>query len=182
MQKYSQQLYFLAVIPPQPIYDEVWNIKKNIEEDYQSKASLNSPPHITLHMPFKWREDREDKLISTLEKVSVEPFQIELKDFKAFVPRVIYIDLVQNEDLRNLWNAIVVSMSSLNILNADYKNRGFTPHMTVAFRDLRKEMFKKAWEIFKNTSFSASWEVNSFSLLKHNGKIWEVFKSFPLTR
>ena len=60
------KLYFLAIIPPSPFYDEALRLKHYFKDEYNSKASLNSPPHITLHMPFEWKEKKEEMLIEKL--------------------------------------------------------------------------------------------------------------------
>ncbi len=68
--------------------------------------------------------------------------------------------------------------SDLNIVKDSYRNEGFKPHMTVAFRDLRPAMFKQAWETMKDAHISFTWEARSFFLLKHNGKEWGLLKEF----
>ena len=52
-QRKADKLYFIAIVPPSPIYEEAFEQKVYFKTKYNSKASLNSPPHITLHMPFK---------------------------------------------------------------------------------------------------------------------------------
>ena len=32
--------------------------------------------------------------------------------------------------------------------------RGFHPHITIAFRDLKKQVFHKAWEEFKDKKYN----------------------------
>ncbi|MBK5277935.1 MAG: 2'-5' RNA ligase family protein, partial [Bacteroidia bacterium] len=66
----------------------------------------------------------------------------------------------------------------LNIFNAQYKDMPFHPHLTLAFRDLKKPMFEKAWEEFKSKEYSESFAAKHFTLLKHNGKVWESLKDF----
>ena len=52
----KRKQYFVALIPPSPVYEEAQALKEYFREKYNSKAALNSPPHITLHMPFFWKE------------------------------------------------------------------------------------------------------------------------------
>ncbi len=63
----------------------------------------------------------------------------------------------------------------VKLTTADYKNMGFYPHMTIAFRDLKKNIFPVAWEEFKNRNIDMHWQAHELCLLKHNGKKWEVF-------
>lgn len=108
-----------------------------------------------------------------------ENFQVELEDFGAFGPRVIFIDVALNQALENLQKDLVkTARQGLNLHNANYKQRGFHPHITLAFRDLRKPAFKEAWIEFKPKEYHATFEVSSFWLLKHNGKNWEEYREF----
>ena len=61
--------------------------------------------------------------------------------------------------------------------------RGFHPHATVAFRDLKKNKFEEVWKTFKEKKFDAQFEYTSFSLLKLEEK-WverERFKKKQIT-
>jgi 2'-5' RNA ligase len=166
----SVNKYFIAIIPPEPIASEIYGIKEYFSK-YKSTASLNSPTHITLHMPFEWA--KEEKLISTLKKFEVAPFEIELKDFACFEPRVIFIDIVKNKDLESTQSKLMAfCKKELNLFNGDYQDRAFHPHVTLAFRDLRKPMFFEAWNEFKERKYSATFQCSQISLLKHDGKFW----------
>jgi 2'-5' RNA ligase len=183
MPKEGTALYFIAIIPPSPIFERAIRLKNHFAEKYHSKASLNSPPHITLHMPFQWRVNKEQELISKLSlfSKSKEAVELELQNFGCFSPRVIFINVVDNEALRKFQNELYkFCKTELNIFNAQYKNLPFHPHITLAFRDLKKPMFEKAWEEFKGKEFSGSLIADHFTLLKHNGKVWEHFKEFSL--
>jgi 2'-5' RNA ligase len=177
-------LYFLAIIPPSPLYEEALGFKNYFKENYHSKASLNSPPHITLHMPFQWKEEKEEELVQTFAefKPTVKSFDLKLSGFGSFPPRVIFIDVEKNERLEKLHKELHLHCKKeLNIFNASYKDKGFLPHLTLAFRDLKKPLFTKAWEEFEKKAYSNTFQVDKFVLLKHNGKVWEIFKEFLIT-
>ena len=177
------KLYFIALIPPSPIYDEAVEQKNYFKKHYNSKASLNSPPHITLHMPFRWKEQKEDQLASKIEEFvrQFEPTKVCLDNFSAFPPRVIFINVVKTDALDHLQKSIQrFCKKELNLFNANYKEQPFHPHLTLAFRDLKKPNFKKAWEEFEKKEYKAEFIADKLALLKHNGKTWEVFKEFNL--
>jgi 2'-5' RNA ligase len=179
--KNKEELYFIAIIPPAPLRDEIMALKEHFRDNYNSKASLNSPPHITLHMPFRLKAKKEDYLIKALQDLASvqKSFTIQLKDYGAFPPRVIYIDVERNQALVEVQKELnKTCRQKLNLHNANYKDQGFHPHITLAFRDLRKAKFMEAWQDFKTMSFEAQFEVDKLSLLKHNGKHWEVFREF----
>jgi len=179
--KAHQQLYFIAIIPPAPIFDQAKTWKEYFAEKYQSKAALKSPPHITLHMPFKLNEDREGQLLDVLNQVAskMQPFEVALSNFGHFGQRTIFIGVDENERMHELFKNLMKSMKiHFNIFNADYKNRGFNPHLTLAFRDLKKALFNKAWLEFEHKIYQAQFMAERFILLKHNGKFWESYRHF----
>lgn len=183
IEKKIEQRYFIAIIPPEQVYSEALQLKHYFNDRYYSKAALNSPPHITLHMPFVWKENKEAELITCLEAFakSQRSFEVRLNNYSAFEPRVIFIDVMKDERLALLQKQLKrFCKVELNLFNADYKEFAFHPHITLAFRDLKKAEFYKAWEEFKEKKFEATFAVNSIVLLKHDGKEWKVFKSLSL--
>jgi 2'-5' RNA ligase len=179
----NKNQYFIAIIPPAPIFEEALTLKQYFQTTYNSKAALNSPPHITLHMPFWWKKEKEDQLVSQLKRFAekYDPIKICLDNFSAFTPRVIYINVTESEALNQFQKSIHrFCKTELNIFNANYKELPFHPHLTLAFRDLKKDAFKEAWEEFKTKEYKAEFMADKFSLLKHDGKKWNVTKDFNL--
>ena len=151
---------------------------------HNSRGALRSPPHITLHMPFSWADRKTPKLIGTLENLAagLKPFEIQLKGFGCFEPRVIFIRIEPAADLNLMHKKTEYAFKTeLNLFNAVYRNEAFMPHLTLAFRDLKKEAFNKAWQEFEHKPFEAVWKIDNICLLKHDGQKWEPFKWFPCT-
>jgi len=179
--KSKEKLYFIAIVPPAPIYEEALAQKEYFKNHYDSKASLNSPPHITLHMPFRWKENEEPALFEYLAQFvkDVQPLGITLKNFSAFPPRVIFIDVEMSQELENLQKDLQrYCKRVLQLFNANYKALPFRPHLTVAFRDLKKPSFLRAWAEFKMKSFQAAFTADKVALLKHSGRVWNVYHEF----
>ncbi len=180
----STKLYFIGIIPPNDSHDDACKLKRYFKEHYNSKASLNSPPHITLHMPFQWKEEKENELIGKLQLFSsnIRNFNVQLSNFGSFPPRVIFIHVVPNDDLSELHKSLHrFAKRELNLFNANYKDLPFHPHITLAFRDLKKPLFVKAWEEFQTKEFKYQFNADRFALLKHNGKTWEAHREFLLS-
>jgi 2'-5' RNA ligase len=175
--------YFLAIVPPNPIYEEALSIKNYFKDHYNSKASLNSDPHITLHMPFEWKEAKE-KLLSENLKAFFEkhpPISITFNGFKAFEPRVIFIDVEKTGQLASFQKELErFCKRTFQLFNAQYQDLPYHPHLTLAFRDLKKPMFYKAWEEFKNKEYNCTFLTDRVALLKHDGKRWNTFHEFFL--
>jgi 2'-5' RNA ligase len=180
----KESKYFIAIIPPSPIYEEALAWKHFFKDNYQSKASLNSPPHITLHMPFLWKEEKEKVLIEKLDAFSNgrSSLTIQLNNFSCFEPRVIFIDVVKTEELAFLQKEMErFCKRTFQLFNADYRDLAFHPHMTLAFRDLKKQVFAQAWGEVKDKPMSGSFIADQFVLLKHNGVSWDVIRAFPFS-
>lgn len=170
--------YLIAILPPEPIAGDVLKLKEYFRDKYGSKASLNAPAHITMHMPFQWRADREAELVDIFNEFALKhvPFPIEVSGFGSFPPRVIFVDVVKNPELEeDHENLIRFCKRELKLSNALYRDEPFHPHITLAFRDLKKDRFAEAWEEFKSRPYRAAFEYTKLSLLKHDGKYWREF-------
>jgi len=175
--KKDNSLYFFAIIPPEKVQASVTEIKKDFKDRYNAKHALKSPPHITLIPPFEYKNFEESRLIENLELFSMDEtsFSQKLENFGAFPPKVIYIRVLQSEYLLNICKRFRKSMAeNLGIEDISNDSRKFKPHMTVAFRDLTKENFYLANAEYEEKQISFSYLVQSISLLRHNGKFWEI--------
>lgn len=177
----KEALYFLAIIPDSKTCEDIISFKEMSANLFASKAALRSPPHITLHMPFKWKESKEEILLQKLGAFRFEnyPVKVNLRGFDGFEPKVIFVDVEENELLAQLQKELVTYVrKELYILNADYKDRPFHPHITVAFRDLRKARFEEAKAHFSAIKYESTFKVNGIHLLKHDGKKWNDYRFF----
>lgn len=182
-QKDQSKLYFIAFVPPAPVFEEVVALKEYFRDKYKSKAALNSPPHVTLHMPFRYREDRERNLVDALKKFvrRHDPVKICLDNYSSFPPRVIFLNVTDSEALKEFQKALErFCRRTFNLLNANHRDEPYHPHMTLAFRDLKKAMYHAAWEEFKDREYKAEFMADRVALLKHNGTNWDILHEFTL--
>jgi 2'-5' RNA ligase len=173
--------FFIAILPPQHIQDYANRIKQDFADNYASCGAQKSPPHITLQPPFEWNFDDISALEDKLKGFTniQEPFSIRLKNFAVFPPQVIYIDVLKTPDLISLQADLIRDVeTNLGIIDQNSKNRQFTPHMTVAFRDLTKQNFKLAWQKYEDMELDFEFTAESLTLLIHDGKCWNVKREF----
>ena len=173
-------LYFIAVIPDEPLRETVKNMKLEIQERYNAKHALKSPAHITLQMPFKRHEDFEPELEEMLKNFASKQssFKLNLKNFGCFKPRVIYIDVENPAPLRQLHAGLKKQLITKLRFDQKEVTQNVTPHMTLATRDLEAKEFYKAWPEYEKRTFDAEFNVESLFLLKHNGKFWNIYQEF----
>jgi len=162
--------YFIAITLPEPLHTEVEEIKKHISKTYHTKSVLKSPVHITIVPPFFWGNEAE--LLETVTQFSFSPFSIQLKNHQRFEQRVVFINVVENPLLMNLYKDFNTSFfqkfSGLN------KKRPyiFHPHITIGNRDWKPEYFNKCWNDFKDKKYENSFECKKLTLLKNVNNLW----------
>ena len=175
----SESLYFIAVLPPEKIQEEIKELKQVVADKFGSKHAFNAPAHITLHMPFRWKDKRAGELRNAMNLINQgwQSFEVELKNFAFFEPRVVYIDVVENDKLNQLQAHVSKTCrQELKLMNTNYKDQVFHPHMTIAFRDLKKKAFYEARAYFESQIFNAKFTAESVSILRHDGNIWQELK------
>ncbi|OCR01876.1 2'-5' RNA ligase [Oscillatoriales cyanobacterium USR001] len=176
--------YFIGLLPPQEIQDRITEFKQYFAENHASSGALKSPPHITLQPPFKWLMEEIGKVEEGLEKFAIahHPIPITLSGFAAFPPRVIYANPLKTPELLEIEKNLSEYLeTNLGISDPVAKSRPFTPHMTVAFRDLTKENFKAAWPKFKKRMLYFEFTVSQLTLLVHDGDRWNISREFPFS-
>lgn len=178
----AQDLYFIALIPPEPLRGQIQQLKLEVAEKFESSHSLNAPPHITLISPFRVSNEHLSGLQSILEVYAQghQSFEVHLKDFATFPPRVIFIDVKTSDTLQQFQNKLENMIRAEDAFGYNYTERPFHPHVTLAFKDLSKENFYKAWDEFKDRNMEETFLADHLYLLKHNGEIWEVFSEYSL--
>lgn len=175
------QRFFIAILPPERLRQEIDEIKQYFARVYESRKALNSPPHITLKPPFQWEVENINSLAETLQEFAAlqSRFPLSISGFGAFKPRVIFLHPLPNSELIKIQQALVLHLSQkLALINSE--TRPFSPHLTVAFRDLTPACFKLAWSEFENRAIEFQFEVSALTLLIHTGGKWEVCREFPL--
>lgn len=177
----QNDLYFVALVPPSPVYEEAQEYRLHFRDTYDSEHALKSPPHITLLSPFRLENEKNNELESLLEQISqsVDPFTVRLRDFSTFPPGVIYIDVEPDEELMNFQEKLEQkARENSDLFNYNYHRRDYHPHLTLAFKDLSKDNFHKAWEEFKDKKYRADFKAESLTLLNHDGRCWQVENEF----
>lgn len=178
----SRQLYFIALVLPPLLQQQVISFQQHFLERYGCRAALRSPPHITLHMPFRWKEAKENKLVQALQRFAKQQpsVYVKLQNYGCFPPRVIYVNVVKTPELERLHRQLsAFCRTELNLTGSTWRNGPFNPHVTLAFRDLKKAHFSGAWQAFHHRRFEGDFTAHHLWLLKHNGREWQAWRNMP---
>lgn len=181
MKDTTKELFFAALLPPEPILQEITDFKEYAATHFEAKKALTSPPHITVQPPFRRNVHDILPVQIVLKAVAAQhqSFKVNLQGFQAFPPRVIYVDVELNDALAVFNNAVKGDMKT-NFRYEDHYHGDFKPHITVAYRDLQKTIYPKAWKYFSKVTYNRTFKVTDLTLLKHNGSVWEIFEQYPL--
>ena len=169
-------MYFIGLVLPSSLNEKILRWKNFMHERYQCKVGLKSPAHITLVPPFWMEEEKETALLHDVTRLasSYSSFTIKTKNFSAFKPRTIFIDVEKTEVLVQLKERVDAFFKLNTAYKAKTDSRPFHPHITIATRDLFKKSFNEAWPIFEKEKFEEEWKAGDLSVLRHNSKNWDV--------
>ncbi|RYY98284.1 MAG: 2'-5' RNA ligase family protein [Chitinophagaceae bacterium] len=169
-------MYFTALVLPAELNEQILPLKRRMQERYGCTVGLKSPAHITLLPPFWMHPTLEQELRADLDSFAATraPLAVHTRNFSAFRPRTIFIDVLVNEALAALKVANDAWFAARPQYGARIDRRPFHPHITIATRDLRKAAFFEAWPEFESAAFDATWTARGIGLLHHNGRSWDV--------
>lgn len=174
----AENLYFIALIPPDAIAGEVTAFKTDFALNYNSKAALKIMPHITLKAPFKIEAARHGDVLKWFADLSLgeKPFEVELNGFGIFdnaKKPVVYVRPVITDAMAKVQKVVIDAFeAAFPNIALQFTERNFKPHMTIAYRDLAYAEFEKAWQVYQRKEYKARFIANRLYLLKHNGKKW----------
>lgn len=175
----KQHLYFIAIMLPDDISTKVISVQQEIAERFNSRKALRNLPHITLKAPFNLPAMAPENILGWFSELQIElpPFQLQLQNFGAFKNHehpVIFINPVENAALLSLQKSVVRQFyQTFDRAGVNATDFSFNPHITLAYRDLKPDMFEAAWTEFQNRKFSADFNIDRIELLKHDGKGWQ---------
>ncbi|MFL5741317.1 MAG: 2'-5' RNA ligase family protein [Flavisolibacter sp.] len=168
-------MYFIALVLPDLINEKVLKYKNYMKEKYDCSVGLKSPAHITLVPPFWMEVEKENDLKKELQKFNrINSFELATNHFSAFKPRTIFIALAASSELEELKASVDGYFKDHTYFKFKLDSRPFHPHITIATRDLSKKNFQEAWPYFEKKEFLETWKAEGISVLRHNGKNWDV--------
>jgi 2'-5' RNA ligase len=170
-------LKLIAIVPPEPILSEVRKEQEYIAQQWGPSHALRTPPHITIIPPLSLTSAEVGLLYGMAYAIAsqTEKFQIELKGYGSFRPRVVYIHPVVPPALEKL-NAIWQQALRLKMPHVleKYPERPYHPHMTLAHKDVKRDQFDLIWQHYERKKYYTSFPVDHFCILQHTGQGWEV--------
>lgn len=175
-----ENLFLVCLIPPVSIVEDIDVIRTDLSERFNVLESLKRPAHITLYNPVKISSGAAElSFFKALESASfANPFIQVIKNYHSFAPHTIYINVDQNEGIMQLQSQIKKALRPLNLW-PQKENSKFTPHLTIAFKDVKPNVYAEIIDDLKDKKFKREFLVGSFSVYKHIDKKWRPYKEYP---
>lgn len=157
--------------------ESIKNIQNKIYQLTGSKLYQTEwPLHITVGAGICIEENDFNKISSELEKIANinSKFHVNLtgilfkknlqlkKINSAYEPYVVYIGVDVSDQLQKLVKQIDTVLRKYNIW---FEIMPYHPHITIAGRDITKERFNLLQKEFANKTFSATIEIENFSMV-----------------
>ncbi len=181
--------YSLVIYLDKELTQKIKIIQKKLFDLTGSRACLDLwAPHITIGAGVEMDDIDLNSFYKDIEKATktFKLFKVKIKDYgfmndwmggklKGFTKYVIYLDVIKNEKLQDLFKVIKKVTDKRNLFYGPISS--YAPHLTVAFKDLDEEYFNKAKVIFEKEKFKDKILVDYVALAKENEKgRWEEYK------
>ncbi|SHG36721.1 2'-5' RNA ligase [Cnuella takakiae] len=169
-------MYYIAHVLPPELDTPIQRIKEDLHQRFGCAVGLKSPAHITLLPPFWLAPDKEPLLRSDLKQLAarIAPFPLHTKGFDSFGKRTFFVALEDSAALQQLKVQADDLFTGNPAFGLKKEVRPFHPHVTLATRDIKPSDFVAAWNLYQDQQLVDTWQANTVSLLRHNGRKWDV--------
>ena len=178
-----KQLYLVALLPPEPVFSETWALKQEVHRLTGSRNAVRLPPHITLVPPLHQPDEFESACTDALAAFAATQtsFQVGLDGFAWFGDRTLFVKVSEAAALQ-AFHAALMAWCQVHLAAVRPENRPFTPHLTLATRDLPPAQVPALRELFGTRSYAGSFAVHSITLFRHDGQHWRPRATFKLSQ
>ncbi|WP_345072591.1 2'-5' RNA ligase family protein [Hymenobacter fastidiosus] len=176
-----KQLFLVALLPPEPVLGQVWALKQAVRQRTGSRNAVRLPAHITLIPPTRQPAEFEASCRQTLRAFAAarQPFLVGLENFDWFGDRTLFVRVTEAAALRSC-HAALLAWCATRLPAVAPEARPFTPHLTLATRDLPAAQVPALRQDFAARTFAATFEVRTLTLFRHDGQQWIRVEDFPL--
>lgn len=176
-----QPLYLLALLPPEPVFSQTWALKQEVHSLTGSRNAVRLPPHITLLPPLRETADFEQACTAAIAAFAATEaaFEVRLDGFAWFGDRTLFVHVSEGTALRN-FHVRLLAWCATHLPQVRPENRPYTPHLTLATRDLPPAQVPQLRQLFGDRAYTAAFVVQQLTLFRHDGQVWQPRATFEL--
>ena len=175
---FPQQTHFIGVLVPDDITLTLEDCRRYMKERYGCRSGFQTPIHVTLVPPFHLNENyTTDELMRAIEN-DVVPFANELKftahvdNFSSFGERTIFAKVLRDEKWTKLRDKVLGAVLKAAPGCTKKDQRPFTPHLTVANRDIPEGVVMDALKVMNEMELVEDFEVNNVTVFERRDGRW----------
>lgn len=177
---FIQQTHFIGVLVPEDIRATLEDCRRYMNEAYGCKSGHGTPIHVTLVPPFHLPEEFSTKdLAMAIEKEvilagSELKFDGHIENFDAFGDRTIFAKVIPNENWTKLRDKVLGAVLNAAPGCTKKDKRPFTPHLTVANRDIPSGASVAALQVMNELNLVEDFSVDNVAIFERRGGKWNV--------
>ena len=157
---------------------------KKLSDEALEKFNVKSsklPAHITLKAPFETEESIEI-LENQIEKYIKDKKAIpyEIKGFKHFDDRVIYMNVIENKEMRDFHKGFVKAIKEVNYISfGSHEGENAIFHVTVSSKKV-SFVFDEMWQWINKFNCDYKILLNNICIYKWQDNTWKLHKIFEV--
>jgi 2'-5' RNA ligase len=173
----SGYTHFVGVIVPEDIAETVESCRSWMRDRYGCRSGHRTPPHITLVAPFAFSDERGPRVLedAIAAWASIERrFPCELDGFGAFAERTVFARVVASPEWARWHSGLVRALNAAVPAMLPPDRGAFTPHLTVANRDIPAGGVPEALSHFAELSLHEHFIVDHAALFEWGNGAWYI--------
>jgi len=172
----GKSLYITAIEPPVELAENIRILQRAFADNYGFPVALRPPVHITFTPPVHLNDAELNRYTNRLSETAQQTrqFEVVLEGFGFFhQARVVYIRVNQQPHLEEMHQLFTAGLAG------DFR-QVYRPHITIGYRNIDVETFKKIMEDYTGRLYSGSFVVDNVRLWKHEAGYWNTIAQMNL--
>ena len=157
--------YNLRIVPPEPVFNDVVELKEQFESLFGKQPLSKSKPHITI-ASFRMNSKHQEFLINVLNQLSQrEVFRLQVDGFSIFEgSRTLYMNVSRSKAIETIHDQV----KSIFVNHIRGKVKQFivsdNPHITLS-KTASKKMLYESLKHFQQEGYSKQMEISHLTLV-----------------
>ncbi len=178
------QTHFIGVPAPEDLARFLSTCRTWMGSKYGCKSGFRTPFHVTLAPPFSLTDGESIRALArSLEAYSsgAESFMSRVCGFGSFGEKTVFARVIPDQRWDSLRDGLYAAIAQAlpGVLKKDA--RQFTPHLTVANRDIPPGAVAHALQYLGDFGLDEGFAVDRLALFERRGGIWEIADCIPFS-
>ena len=171
MERTIRDNYFIGLTLPGDVSSRIEKEREWMRQTWGNRSGMGTVPHITLIPPF-YSNLSVKALLPILSSIKSERIDAVISGHGSFGGRTIYAFVEENKEMNELQGKLKRVLRENDIPFKDEKK--FTPHITIANRDIKPESFVPSMVYFESLNLHEEFVLSSFTLFSFIDYRWRV--------